>query len=171
MNKKKKSEEIEEREEQVVEQPEAAETTESTEEEVDFQDKYMRLYAEFDNFRKRTMREKADLISSASSDIMTQLLPLVDDFDRSEANATDDVETMKEGMKLIHSKLLAILTSKGLKPLDAKAGEDFDVDKHEAIANIPAPSEDLKGKIVDVVEKGYMLGDKVLRYSKVVIGA
>lgn len=171
MNKKKKSEEIEELDEHVVEQSEAAETTDSTEEEVDFQDKYMRLYAEFDNFRKRTMREKADLISSASSDIMTQLLPLVDDFDRAEANATDDVETMNEGMKLIHSKLLAILTSKGLKPLDAKAGEDFDVDKHEAIANIPAPSEDLKGKIVDVVEKGYMLGDKVLRYSKVVIGA
>ena len=171
MNKKKKSEEIEEREEQVVEQPEAAETTESTEEEVDFQDKYMRLYAEFDNFRKRTMREKADLIRSASSDIMTQLLPLVDDFDRAEANATDDVEAMKEGMKLIHSKLVATLTSKGLKPMDAKAGDDFDVDKHEAIANIPAPSEDLKGKIVDVVEKGYMLGDKVLRYSKVVIGA
>ena len=171
MNKKKKSEEIEEREEQVVEQPEAAETSESTEEEVDFQDKYMRLYAEFDNFRKRTMREKADLISSASSDIMTQLLPLVDDFDRAEANATDDVEARKEGMKLIHSKLVATLTSKGLKPMDAKAGDDFDVDKHEAIANIPAPSEDLKGKIVDVVEKGYMLGDKVLRYSKVVIGA
>ena len=171
MNKKKKSEEIEEHEEQVVEQPEAAETTESTEEEVDFQDKYMRLYAEFDNFRKRTMREKADLISSASSDIMTQLLPLVDDFDRAEANATDDVEAMKEGMKLIHSKLVATLTSKGLKPMDAKAGDDFDVDKHEAIANIPSPSEDLKGKIVDVVEKGYMLGDKVLRYSKVVIGA
>ena len=171
MNKKKKSEEIEEREEYVVEQPEAAENTESTEEEVDFQDKYMRLYAEFDNFRKRTMREKADLISSASSDIMTQLIPLVDDFDRAEANATDDVEAMKEGMNLIHSKLLATLTSKGLKPLDAKAGDDFDVDKHEAIANIPAPSEDLKGKIVDIVEKGYMLGDKVLRYSKVVIGA
>ena len=171
MNKKKKSEEIEEHDEQVVEQPEAAENTESTEEEVDFQDKYMRLYAEFDNFRKRTMREKADLISSASSDIMTQLLPLVDDFDRAEANATDDVEAMKEGMKLIHSKLVATLTSKGLKPMDAKAGDDFDVDKHEAIANIPAPSEDLKGKIVDVVEKGYMLGDKVLRYSKVVIGA
>ena len=171
MNKKKKSEETEEHEEQIVDQSEVAKDTESTDESVDFQDKYMRLYAEFDNFRKRTMREKADLISSASSDIMTQLLPLVDDFDRAEANATDDVEAMKEGMKLIHSKLVATLTSKGLKPMDAKAGDDFDVDKHEAIANIPAPSEDLKGKIVDVVEKGYMLGDKVLRYSKVVIGA
>ena len=171
MNKKKKSEEIEEREEQIVEQPEDAKQNESTEEEVDFQDKYMRLYAEFDNFRKRTMREKADLISSASSDIMTQILPLVDDFDRSEANATDDVEAMKEGMKLIHSKLVSILSSKGLKPMDTKAGDDFDVDIHEAIANIPAPSDDLKGKIVDVIEKGYMLGDKVLRYSKVVTGA
>ena len=171
MKKKKKSEKIEEREEQIVEQPEDAKHNESIEEEVDFQDKYMRLYAEFDNFRKRTMREKADLISSASSDIMTQILPLVDDFDRSEANATDDVEVMKEGMKLIHSKLVAILSSKGLKPMDTKAGDDFDVDIHEAIANIPAPSDDLKGKIVDVIEKGYMLGDKVLRYSKVVTGA
>ena len=101
MNKKKKSEEIEELDEHVVEQSEAAETTDSTEEEVDFQDKYMRLYAEFDNFRKRTMREKADLISSASSDIMTQLLPLVDDFDRAEANATDDVETMNEAFYML----------------------------------------------------------------------
>ncbi len=168
MNKKKKTEETEELDEQVKEQPEV---TETNEEEVDFQDKYMRLYAEFDNFRKRTMREKVDLISSASSDIMTQLLPLVDDFDRAEANASDDVEAMKEGIKLIHSKLLAILTSKGLKPMNAKSGDDFDLDKHEAIANIPAPSDDLKGKIVDVVEQGYMLGDKVLRYSKVVIGA
>ena len=169
MKKKKKSEKIEEREEQIVEQPEDAKHNESIEEEVDFQDKYMRLYAEFDNFRKRTMREKADLISSASSDIMTQILPLVDDFDRSEANATDDVEVMKEGMKLIHSKLVAILSSKGLKPMDTKAGDDFDVDIHEAIANIPAPSDDLKGKIVDVIEKGYLLGDKVLRYAKVVV--
>ena len=161
MNKNKKSEEIEEQEEQVVQE----------EQEIDFQDKYMRLYAEFDNFRKRTMREKADLISSASSDVMMQLLPLIDDFDRAEANATEDIEAMKEGVKLISTKFVSTLNSNGLKAMESKAGDDFDVDKHEAIANIPAPSEDLKGKVVDVVEKGYMLGYKVLRYAKVVIGA
>ena len=176
MNNKKKSEEIEES----VEQAEQVETTEENEqlksqseesEDIDFQDKYMRLYAEFDNFRKRTMREKAELIGSASSDIMFQLLPLVDDFDRAQENETDDVAALKEGMELIHSKLVATLISKGLKAMEAKTGDDFDVDKHEAIANIPAPTEDLKGKVVDIVEKGYMLGDKVLRYAKVVIGS
>ena len=131
----------------------------------------MRLYAEFDNFRKRTVREKADLIGSASSEIMLQLLPLLDDFERAKVNLTDDAKALKEGMELISSKFLATLNSKGLKAMNAKAGDEFDLDKHEAIANVPAPSEDLKGKIVDVVEKGYMLGDKVLRYSKVVIGA
>ncbi len=168
MNKKKKSEKVEEPE---VQSNEVVEEQVEQSEEIDFQDKYMRLYAEFDNFRKRTVREKADLIGSASSDIMLQLLPLLDDFDRAEANSTDDAEALKEGMELIRSKFAATLHAKGLKAMDAKAGDEFDLDKHEAIANVPAPSEDLKGKIVDVVEKGYMLGDKVLRYSKVVIGA
>tara|TARA_B100000427_G_C15476296_1_gene580922 strand:+ start:586 stop:1092 length:507 start_codon:yes stop_codon:yes gene_type:complete len=168
MNKKKKSEKVEEPE---VQSNEVVEEQVEQSEEIDFQDKYMRLYAEFDNFRKRTVREKADLIGSASSDIMLQLLPLLDDFDRAEANSTDDAEALKEGMELIRSKFTATLNAKGLKAMDAKAGDEFDLDKHEAIANVPAPSEDLKGKIVDVVEKGYMLGDKVLRYSKVVIGA
>ncbi len=168
MNKKKKSKKVEE---QKVQSNEVVEEQVEQSEEIDFQDKYMRLYAEFDNFRKRTVREKADLIGSASSDIMLQLLPLLDDFERAEANSTDDAEALKEGMELIRSKFTATLNAKGLKAMDAKAGDDFDLDKHEAIANVPAPSEDLKGKIVDVVEKGYMLGDKVLRYSKVVIGA
>ena len=100
-----------------------------------------------------------------------QLLPLIDDFDRADANATVDTKALKEGMDLIRTKFVSTLNSKGLKAMDAQAGDDFDLDKHEAIANVPAPSEDLKGKIVDVVEKGYMLGGKVLRYSKVVIGA
>ena len=171
MNKNKKSEELEDQEvqsneavEEQVEKPEQAE-------DIDFHDKYMRLYAEFDNFRKRTMREKAELIGSASSDIMLQLLPLIDDFDRADANATDDAKALQEGMDLIRTKFVSTLNSKGLKAMDSKAGDNFDLDKHEAIANVPAPSEDLKGKIVDVVEKGYMLGDKVLRYSKVVIGS
>ena len=176
MKKKKKSEEIEES----VEQAEQVENTDENEhsesqneesEDINFQDKYMRLYAEFDNFRKRTMREKAELIGSASSDIMLQLLPLVDDFDRAQDNETDDLAALKEGVGLIHSKLVATLNSKGLKAMEVKPGDDFDLDKHEAIANIPAPTEDLKGKVVDIVEKGYMLGDKVLRYAKVVIGA
>ena len=171
MNKKKKSEEIEEQEEQEELSNEVNEEQVEQAEDIDFQDKYMRLYAEFDNFRKRTMREKADLIGSASSDLMLQLLPLIDDFDRAVLNATEDVKSLKEGMDLISSKFVATLNSKGLKAMEAKAGDDFDLDKHEAIANVPAPSEELKGKIVDVVEKGYMLGDKVLRYSKVVIGA
>ena len=170
MNKKKKIEQEEVKEEEVILE-EITDATETNEvEEVDFQDQYLRLYAEFDNFRKRTMREKADLISSAGSDIITQLLSLIDDFDRAEDNPTEDVEAMREGMKLIHAKLISTLTSKGLTSMETKAGDDFDVDKHEAIARIPAPSEELKDKIVDVVEKGYMLGDKVLRYSKVVIG-
>lgn len=176
MNKKKKSKEIEESVEQ-AEQVEMTEENEQSEiqseesEDIDFQDKYMRLYAEFDNFRKRTIREKAELIGSASSDIMIQLLPLVDDFDRAQVNETDDVAALKEGMGLIHSKLVSTLNSKGLKVIEVKPGDDFDLDKHEAIANIPAPTEDLKEKVVDVVEKGYMLGHKVLRYAKVVIGA
>jgi molecular chaperone GrpE len=139
-------------------------------EEVDYQDKYLRLYAEFDNFRKRTMRERADLIMTASQDVLVKLLPLIDDFERADKNASDDAAAMQEGMKLIHAKLESTLTSKGLKVMDVKAGDDFNVDYHEAITNIPAPTPKLKGKIVDVVECGYKLGDKVLRYAKVVIG-
>ncbi len=168
MNKNKKSEELEEQE---LQSRETVEEQVEKPEEIDFQDKYMRLYAEFDNFRKRTMREKADLISSASSGVMQELLPLIDDFDRADANATADAKALKEGMDLIRSKFVSTLNSKGLKAMDAQPGDDFDLDKHEAIANVPTPTEEMKGKIVDVVEKGYMLGEKVLRYSKVVIGA
>ena len=174
MNKKTKKAEVEE---PIVSEEGKAETVENQEEkqeeveqEIDFQDKYLRLYAEFDNFRKRTMRERADLITSASSGVMNHMIPLIDDFDRAEANPTDDVEAMKEGMKLIQTKLLSTLTAKGLKPMAVQQGDDFNVDFHEAITNMPAPSKDLVGKVVDVVEKGYMLGDKVLRYAKVVIG-
>lgn len=185
----KKEEQEQKAEEQIeqaeqVEQVEQAEQVEQTEEsaseetvepaaepvEIDYKDKYLRLYAEFDNFRKRTAREKADLISSASSGVISQLLPLLDDFDRAAANATEDVEAMREGMSLIHAKLNASLSAKGLKVMEVKAGDDFDVDFHEAITNIPAPTPELSGKIVDVVEKGYLLGDKVIRYAKVVIG-
>jgi len=143
---------------------------EVVEESVDYKDKYLRLFAEFDNFRKRTMRERVELISSASRDVMTLMIPLLDDFERAEANPSEDVEAMKEGMKLIQSKLITSLTSNGLKPMDIKPGDDFNTDYHEAITSVPAPTPKLKGKIIDVVEKGYKLGDKVLRYAKVVIG-
>jgi molecular chaperone GrpE len=137
----------------------------------EWKDKYTRLFAEFDNFRKRSMKERSELISGAAGDVIKELLPIIDDFDRAvKANeATDDVAVIKEGFVLIHNKMYRKLESKGLKPLDA-TGKPFDTDFHEAITSIPAPTEDLKGKVVDEVEKGYLLNEKVLRYSKVVIG-
>ncbi len=144
--------------------------SEPEEEVVDYQEKYLRLYAEFDNFRKRTMRERVDLIRTASQDVIVTMLPLLDDFTRAKENGSDDIQVMKEGMALIHTKLESTLSSKGLKLMEVKSGDDFNVDFHEAITNIPAPSPKLKGKVVDVVENGYILGDKVLRYAKVVIG-
>ena len=140
------------------------------EEVVDYQEKYLRLYAEFDNFRKRSMRERVDLIRTASQDVIETMLPLLDDFARAKENGNDDVKVIMEGMALIHTKLESTLASKGLKLMEVKSGDDFNVDFHEAITNIPAPTPKLKGKIVDVVENGYILGDKVLRYAKVVIG-
>ena len=144
--------------------------SEPEEEVVDYQEKYLRLYAEFDNFRKRTMRERVDLIRTASQDVIVTMLPLLDDFTRAKENGNEDIQVIKEGMALIHTKLESTLSSKGLKLMEVKSGDDFNVDFHEAITNIPAPSPKLKGKVVDVVENGYILGDKVLRYAKVVIG-
>jgi molecular chaperone GrpE len=134
-------------------------------------DKYLRLYSEFDNFRRRTSKEKLELAKTASEELMIELLPVLDDFERATKSAEDiqDCGAVKEGMDLIHSKLKTILTKKGLAPIEAKGGE-FDTDFHEAITYIPAPSDDLKGKVVDEIEKGYKLNDKVIRYSKVVIG-
>jgi len=135
----------------------------------DWKDKYLRLYAEFDNFRKRSMKEKSELYSTASGEFMKELLPIVDDFDRAvQANASvSDLDVVREGFVLIHNKLYKKLESKGLKPIEAK-GKPFDTDFHEAITQIPAPG--MAGKVVDEVEKGYTLNEKVLRYSKVVIG-
>jgi molecular chaperone GrpE len=111
-----------------------------------------------------------DLIRTASQDVIETMLPLLDDFARAKENGNDDVKVIMEGMALIHTKLESTLASKGLKLMEVKSGDDFNVDFHEAITNIPAPTPKLKGKIVDVVENGYILGDKVLRYAKVVIG-
>jgi molecular chaperone GrpE len=140
------------------------------EEATDWQDKYLRLYAEFDNFRKRTMRERGDLIRNAGMDVLEKMLPVLDDFDRAASNQSEDVKVVLEGQGLIHNKLKQILEAQGLTKMDVNQGDDFDVELHEAITNIPAPSPDLAGKVVDVVEPGYKLNDKIMRYAKVVVG-
>lgn len=136
-----------------------------------WKDKYLRLHAEFDNFRKRSHREKADLISNAGAGVIKDMLPTLDDFDRAmTANTSnDDIVAVKQGFELIHGKLLGMLKTKGLQPMDSK-GKTFDTEEHEAITQIPAPTDDLKGKVVDVVESGYTLNDRILRYAKVVVG-
>ncbi len=134
-------------------------------------DKYLRLYSDFDNFRKRSIKEKVDLISSASSGVLSDMLPVIDDFERAIINneSSEDLEGLKEGFKLIYNKFLNSLKTKGLEAVEVK-GDVFDSEIHEAITNIPAPSDDLKGKIVDVIEKGYNLKGKSLRFAKVVVG-
>jgi len=156
--------------EENVDAPEAAEQADSAldEEEEAWRDKYLRLYAEFDNFRKRTMRERADLVRSAGRDLTEALLPVLDDFERAAA-AEQELDQIREGYQLIGQKMIGILEARGLKRMEAK-GADFDTDLHEAITQIPAPVKDLKGKVVDVVEPGYKLHDSVLRFAKVVVG-
>lgn len=134
-------------------------------------DKFLRLYSEFDNYRKRTAREKIEMSKTASEDVISELLPVLDDFERAikSTEESTDCEAVKEGMNLIYNKFIGILDKKGLKPIEA-IGQDFDTDFHEAITYIPAPSDDLNGKVIDEVEKGYTLGEKVIRYTKVVIG-
>ena len=134
-------------------------------------DKYLRLFAEFENYKKRTTKERIELYRTAGQDIMVSLLPVLDDFDRglAEIKKVKDKGLLK-GMNLINDKFVSILNQKGLEVVEAKAGDVFNADSHEAITQIPAPSDDLKGKIIDVIENGYKLGDKVIRYPKVVIG-
>jgi len=153
--------------------------TEEKQPEVDYQlkiqelnDKLLRLYSEFDNYRKRTLKEKADLSKTASEELITDLLPVLDDFDRAmkSFDTTDSVDALKEGVLLIHAKFRSILTNKGLQEIKS-LGEPFHTDYQEAIANIPAPSEDLKNKVVDELVKGYTLNDKVIRFAKVVVGS
>ena len=136
-------------------------------------DKYLRLYSDFENFRKRNAKERLDLIKTASEDVLRDLIPVVDDFERAfKANESEeDAQKVREGNQLIFHKLLKILENKGLKPMGDLIGQPFDADTQEAITQIPAPSEEMKGKVIDVVEKGYTLGDKVVRFAKVVIGA
>lgn len=137
----------------------------------EWQEKYVRLSADFDNFRKRTMREKMELIKTAGEDTLISILPVIDDFERAikaMENATE-VSAVKEGVELIYNKFNETLAQKGLKAIDAQ-NQEFNTDLHEAITKIPAPDESLKGKVVDVIQKGYMLQDKVIRFAKVVVG-
>ncbi len=130
----------------------------------ELKDKYMRLFAEFDNHKKRTVKEKLELMKTASQDIMAALLPVLDDFDRAKQNGE-----LSEGVTLIYQKMSNILQNKGLSPMES-TGEPFNPELHEAVTEIPAPAEEMKGKVVDTIEKGYMLGDKIIRHAKVVVG-
>jgi len=135
-------------------------------------DKYLRLYAEFDNFRRRTIKEREEARKMEGKDVIVSLLPVLDDFDRalkSMENATE-AGPVKEGVTLVQNKLKNILTQKGLKEMES-IGHPFDPEVHEAITNIPAPTDDLKGKVVDEMEKGYVLNDRVIRFAKVIVGA
>ena len=134
-------------------------------------DKFLRLFAEFENYKRRTSKERLELFKTANQEVLQAMLPVLDDFDRAmvQISKSED-EVLLKGVELIHNKLKDTLTSKGLEQVELKAGDAFDADFAEAITQIPAPSDDLKGKIVDVVEKGYKLGDKIIRFPKVVIG-
>lgn len=134
-------------------------------------DKFLRLFAEFENYKKRTSKERIDLFKTANQEVLLAMLPVLDDFDRAtvEINKSED-ENLKKGVELIHEKLKSTLVSKGLEQVEVRAGDAFNADFAEAITQIPAPSDKLKGKIVDVIEKGYKLGDKIIRFPKVVIG-
>lgn len=134
-------------------------------------DKFIRLYSEFENFRRRTSKEKLELIQSANEQLVKSLLPVVDDFDRAEKSFKDKDDKELEGFFLIHNKFKKIFEQSGIKPMDVKIGSEFNADLHEAITQIPAPDEKLKGKVVDVVEPGYLLNDKVIRFAKVVVGS
>lgn len=134
-------------------------------------DRYLRLFAEFENYKKRTSKERIELFKTASQDVMVSVLPVLDDFDRAlkELEKNSD-EGLFVGVELINNKLKEVLRVKGLTAVDTKQGDVFDAEIHEAVTQVPAPSDDLKGKIIDVLERGYTLGDKVIRYPKVVIG-
>ncbi len=169
-----KEEEIQniESEAQVEENQEVVEEVLTPEELIQAEkDKYLRLFAEFENYKKRTTKERIELFKTAGQDLMTSMLPIMDDFDRglTEIKKAKDKELLK-GMQLISDKLKKTLEQKGLTIMDVRAGDAFNADIHEAITQIPAPTDKLKGKVIDCIESGYKLGDKIIRYPKVVIG-
>lgn len=178
MSKKAKKEDIVEEQVDVKQDEVQQEIDERTEEEklqgelLGEKDKFLRLFAEFENYKKRTTKERIELFKTAGQDVMVSMLPVLDDFERALSHIDDDkeAEELRKGVLLIYQKLLSTLKSKGLEVVETKSGDDFNADNHEAVTQIPAPSDDMKGKIIDVIEKGYKLGDKVIRFPKVVIG-
>jgi len=169
-------EEIETTSEQEIEDEESDNLADLLEKEKqqsqEYKDSYVRLMAEFDNYRKRTLREKSDLLKSAGETILTALLPIIDDFERAldVMKTSEDIQANREGTQLIYEKLLSFLSSQGVSAIDAAVGRDFNTEYDEAITTIPTEKEDLKGKVVDCVQKGYTLNDKVIRFAKVVVG-
>lgn len=159
----------------------AAETTASQEDALkkleaevqEAKDKYVRLYADFENFRRRTAKEKIEQIKLANESLLKDLLPVLDDFERAlkSFNEAEDKDAIKEGVKLIQDKFGKTLANKGLKPMESSIGKVFDVEEHESIAQVPAQSDDQKGKVIDEIERGYYLHDKVVRFAKVVVGS
>ena len=135
-------------------------------------EKYLRLYSDFENFRKRTQKEKLELYKTAGEDIISAILPILDDFERARKamEESDDIKGVKDGVKLIHDKLVNTLKQKGLEPIKSAVNKDFDIEYHEAITQIPAPNKKQVGKVIDEVEKGYQLNGKVIRFTKVVVG-
>lgn len=178
MSKKSKKEEgIEEQintqqETQVEETPQFTVEEQLQEELKTEKDKFLRLFAEFENYKRRTAKERIELFKTASEDVMVSMLPILDDFERALTHIDEDkeAEELRKGVLLIYQKLLTTLGQKGLSQIKVAQGDVFNADNHEAVTQIPAPSKDLKGKIIDVIEKGYALGDKVIRFPKVVIG-
>jgi molecular chaperone GrpE len=134
-------------------------------------DKYLRLYSEFENFRRRTAKEKLEMVQSANEQLIKSLIPVLDDFERAEKSFGEKTDKDAEGFKLIQAKFKKVLDLYGVKVMDVKQGSDFNTDLHEAITQVPSPDPSLKGKVVDVVEKGYLLGDKVVRFAKIVVGS
>ncbi len=137
----------------------------------ELKDKYLRLFAEFDNYKKRTVKEKLDMMRNAAKDTLSSLLPVLDDFDRAKKTADDDAtsEVFTEGVEMVYNKLRNAMNLLGVKPMET-TGEVFDPELHEAITEIPAPSEDMKGKVIDTIEQGYYLNDTIIRHAKVVVG-
>ena len=171
VNQEEKSEEEEEQQDEETPEEDPIEKLQAEVQEA--KDKYLRLYSEFENFRRRTAKERLDLIKTANEDLMVALLSVMDDFERAQKalEESEDHKASKEGFELIFNKFSNILKQKGLKPMEGKAGTEFNTDLHEAISQMPVDKKKLKGKIIDVVEKGYYLDEKVIRFAKVVIGA
>lgn len=177
MGKKDKNAEVEEPQVEETTTEAVEEETLTTEEQLEQdlakeKDKFMRLFAEFENYKKRTTKERIELFKTASQDVMVSMLPVLDDFERALMHIEDDkeAEELRKGVLLIYNKLVNTLEQKGLSKIEVNQGDTFNADNHEAVTQIPAPSDDLKGKIIDVVERGYKLGEKVIRFPKVVIG-